>query len=103
VIANPVQETKLLPVLETKVHPDDGGWDVPPSLRGSVDDIVALGGIPSRGQDSRYVGIFVGISLAFRFSEISLGMRLGPHQKVDGIFGLVMGFNTHKRRIKYSN
>jgi hypothetical protein len=68
---------------------------IPPSLRGSV-FFVALGGIPTRGQGVRHVGIFVGTILSFHFSEISLGMRLGPHGKVDGICGLVMGCHTHK-------
>jgi hypothetical protein len=27
VVAELVQETELLPVWETEVHPDDGGWD----------------------------------------------------------------------------
>jgi hypothetical protein len=27
VVADPVQETELLPVWETEVHPDDGGWN----------------------------------------------------------------------------
>jgi hypothetical protein len=66
------------------------------SLYYTVDDIVASGGIPTRGQGVRHVGIFVGTSLAFRFSEIGPGMRLGPHGKVDGLCGLVWGCHTHK-------
>jgi hypothetical protein len=50
--------------------------------------VVALRGIITRGQGVKHVGIFVGTRLAFRFSEVSLGMRLGPHGKVDGICGL---------------
>jgi hypothetical protein len=69
---------------------------IPPSLRGTVDDIVASGGIPTRGQGVKHVGIFVGTHLSFRFSEIDLGMRLGSHGKVDGLCGLVMGCHTHK-------
>jgi hypothetical protein len=69
---------------------------IPPSLRGSVEAFVASGGIPTRGQGVRHVGIFVGTRLAFRFSEIGLGMRLGPHGQVDGLCGLVLGFHTHK-------
>jgi hypothetical protein len=42
------------------------------------------------------VGIFVGTSFDFRFSEINLEMRLGPHGKVDGICGFVWGCHTHK-------
>jgi hypothetical protein len=42
------------------------------------------------------VGIFVGTSSAFCFSEIDLGMRLRPHGQVDGFCGLVLGFHTHK-------
>jgi len=40
VVADPVQETELLPVWEIEMRPDDGGWNedgIPPSLRGSVD------------------------------------------------------------------
>jgi hypothetical protein len=59
-------------------------------------DFVASRGIPTRGQGARHVGIFVGTSLAFRFSEIGLGMRLGPHGQVDGLCGLVWGCHTHK-------
>jgi hypothetical protein len=69
---------------------------IPPSLRGSVDDIVALICIPIRGQGVRNVGIFVDTSLSFCFSEISPKMRLGPHGKVDGICGLVWWCHTHK-------
>jgi hypothetical protein len=68
---------------------------IPPSLRGSVNDIVASGGIPTRGQGVRHVGIFVGTNLAFPFSEIGLGMRIGPHGQVDGFCGLVLEFHTH--------
>jgi len=70
--------------------------EIHPLIRGSVDDIVSFGGIPTRGQEVRNVGIFVGTILAFHFSEIGLEMRLGPHGKVDGIFGLVWGSHTHK-------
>jgi hypothetical protein len=57
---------------------------------------VALGGIPTRGQGASNVGIFVGTSFDFRFSEINLEMRLGPHGKVDGICGFVWGGHTQK-------
>jgi hypothetical protein len=42
------------------------------------------------------VGIFIGTSLAFCFSENTVGMRLGPHGKSDGLCGLVLGFHTNK-------
>jgi hypothetical protein len=57
---------------------------------------VASRGIPTRGHGVRHVGIFVGTRLAFRLSEIGLGMRLGPHGQVDGLYGFVLGFHTHK-------
>jgi hypothetical protein len=44
----------------------------------------------------RHVGIFVGTILSFRLSEIGLGMRLGPHRKVDWLYGIMMGCHTHK-------
>jgi hypothetical protein len=69
---------------------------IPCSQRGSVDDIVASGGILARGQSVRHVGMFFGTRLAFHFSEISLGMSLGRHGQVDGICGLVWGCQTHK-------
>jgi hypothetical protein len=28
VVVDPVRETKLLPVWETKILPDDGGWNI---------------------------------------------------------------------------
>jgi hypothetical protein len=59
-------------------------------------DFVALIGIPTRGQGVRHMGIFVSTRLSFHLSKIGLGMRLGPHEKVDGICGLVMGCHTHK-------
>jgi hypothetical protein len=59
-------------------------------------DFVASGGIPTRGRGVRHVGIFVGTRLVFRFSEIGLGMRLGPHGQVDGLCGLMLGFHTYK-------
>jgi hypothetical protein len=62
---------------------------IPPSLRESVEDFVASGGVPTRGRGVRDVGILVGTKLAFHFSEIGLGMRLGPHRQVDGLCGLV--------------
>ena len=55
-----------------------------------------MGGIPTRGQGVKHVGISVGTSSAFCFSEIDLGMRLRPHGQVDGFCGLVLGFHTHK-------
>jgi hypothetical protein len=58
--------------------------------------IVALTGIPTRGQGVRHVEIFIGTILASNFNEIDPGMRLGPHRKVDGICGLVMGCHTQK-------
>ena len=67
-----------------------------PSLRGSVDDIVALICIPIRGQGVMHVGIFIETTLAFCFSEISPKMRLRPHGKVDGICGLISWCHTHK-------
>jgi hypothetical protein len=67
-----------------------------PSLRGSVDFFVDFGGIPTRGQGSKHVGIFIGTGFYFRFNEINLEMRLGPHGKFDGIFGFVWGCHTHK-------
>jgi len=57
---------------------------------------VSLGGIPTRGRGARHVGIFIGSKLAFRLSEIGLGMRLGPHVKGDEICGLVWVCHTHK-------
>jgi hypothetical protein len=57
---------------------------------------VASGGIPTRGHGARHVGIFVGTKSTFHFSEIGLGMRLGPHGQVDGLCGFVLGFHTHK-------
>ena len=60
--------------------------------------IVALRGIPTRGQGVMHVGT----KLDFYFNEIFLGMRPGPHGKVDGIFGLVMGCHP-QTGIKYSN
>ena len=57
---------------------------------------VASRGIPTRGQGVMHVGIFVGISLAFRFSEIGLEMGLGPPEQVDGLCGFVWGCHTHK-------
>jgi hypothetical protein len=66
--------------------------------------IVALRGIPTRGQGVRHVGIFIRTILAsLFFSEIDLELMLGPHEKVDGICGIVMGFHTQKRRIKCYN
>ena len=55
----------------------------------SVEIFVASGGIPTQGQSVRHVGIFIGIGLAFRISEIGLGMRLGPYGQVVGLCGLV--------------
>jgi hypothetical protein len=66
------------------------------SLRGIVGDIVALEGIPTRGQSIKNVRIFFGTILAFYFSEIILELRVGPHGKVDRIYGLVLGFHMHK-------
>ena len=61
----------------------------------SVKAFVASGGISSRGQGVRHVGIFVGTKLAFRFGEIGLGMRPGSHHgKDDGLCGFVLGFHT---------
>jgi hypothetical protein len=70
--------------------------DVGASTDVIADDTVASGGIPTRGQGVQNVGIVVGTRLAFRFSEIDLGMRLGPHGKVDWLCGLVWGCHTHK-------
>jgi hypothetical protein len=69
---------------------------ISPSLRGNVDDIVASGGNPTRGQGSRHVQIFVETKLSIHFIKIILEMRLGPHGKVDGVFGLVLRYHTHK-------
>jgi hypothetical protein len=63
---------------------------IPPSLRGSVDHIVALRGIPTRGHGARHVGIFIGTISSFRLNEIGLGMSLGTHGKLDGFCGLVL-------------
>jgi hypothetical protein len=62
-------------------------------------DFVASGNIPTRGHGVRHVGIFVGTKLHLLFSENTLGMRLGPHGLVDGIFGLVLGFHSHKEEL----
>jgi hypothetical protein len=62
-----------------------------------VDDFVASGGIPTSGQGVRHVEISVATRLAFRFSENTLGMRLGPHGQVGGLCGLVLGFHSHKK------
>jgi hypothetical protein len=70
---------------------------IPPSLRGSVEDFVASGGIPTRGHGVRHVGIFVGTILLFCFSENSLGMKLGIHGLGYGFCGLVLGCLTHKQ------
>jgi hypothetical protein len=43
-----------------------------------------------------HVGIFIGTILSFRFNEIFLRMRLGPHGKVYGLCWIVMGCHTHK-------
>jgi hypothetical protein len=43
------------------------------------------------------VGIFVGTRLAFRFSEIPLGMKLGLHGFGDGLCGFVLRLHTHKK------
>jgi hypothetical protein len=58
--------------------------------------IVVSGDIPTKGQGVKHVGIFIGTKLALCFNEIVLEMRLGPHGKVDGFCGLVMGCHTHK-------
>jgi hypothetical protein len=63
----------------------------------SVDDIVASRGIATRGQGVRHVGIFVGTRLAFCFSEIGLGIRLGPHGKNDELCGLLWGATPTKK------
>jgi hypothetical protein len=59
-------------------------------------DFVSSGCIPIRGRGVRHVEIFVGTISTFYFSEIGLGMRLGPHGQADGLCGLVLGFHTHK-------
>jgi hypothetical protein len=61
----------------------------------TVVDFVALGGIPTRGQGARHVGIFVGTSLAFHFSEIALGLKLRFNGLDDWLRGFVMGLHTH--------
>ena len=58
---------------------------------------VASGGIPTRGQGARHVGIFFNTSFDFCFSELILEMRLGPHGKVDKIFGFLWGATPTKR------
>jgi hypothetical protein len=73
---------------------------IPSSLRGSVEAFVASGGIPIRGHGARHVGIFVGTISTFRFNEIGLGMRLGPHGKVDGV---CVEVSHPQRGIEYSN
>jgi hypothetical protein len=65
--------------------------------------VVSLGGIPTRGQGVRHVEIFVGTKLSFHFNEIGLGMRLGPHGKVDGLYGLWNGVSHPQIGLKYSN
>jgi hypothetical protein len=57
--------------------------------------VVASGGIPTRVRDVMLVRIFFGTGLDFHFSEVIPGMRLGPHGKVNGLCGLVMGCHTH--------
>jgi hypothetical protein len=59
-------------------------------------DFVASGGIPTRGQGVRHVGIFIGTRLAFQFGEIPLGFELGLHGFGDG---LVSGIHTHKESL----
>jgi hypothetical protein len=70
------------------------------SLNQSIYFFVALGGIPTRGQGAKHVGIFVVTSFDFHLSEIGLEMRLGPHGKVDGI---CVGVPHPQRGFKYSN
>jgi hypothetical protein len=43
-----------------------------------------------------HVGILVGTSLHFHLGENPLGMKLGFHEFVDGLYGLVLGLHTHK-------
>ena len=59
-------------------------------------DFVAQGGIPTRGQGVKHVGIFLGTKLAFFFSENLLGFEW-IHGFGDGICGLVSGLHTHKK------
>jgi hypothetical protein len=61
-----------------------------------VEAFVVSGGIPTRGHGVRHVGIFVGTRLHLRFSENTLGIRLGPHGLGDGLCGVLLGFHTHK-------
>jgi hypothetical protein len=49
-----------------------------------------------RGRGVKHVGIFVGTISTFCFSEISLGIKLGPHGKVDRNCAFVLGIHTHK-------
>jgi hypothetical protein len=56
---------------------------------------VASGGISTKGQGVKHVGIFVGTKSTFHFCEIGPRMRLGTRGQVDGPCGLVMGRHTH--------
>jgi hypothetical protein len=62
----------------------------------SVDAFVASRGIPIRDHGVRHIGILVGTRLHLRFSENSLGMRLGPHGLGDVLCGILLGFHTYK-------
>jgi hypothetical protein len=71
---------------------------IPPSLRGSV-DFVASGGISTRGQGVKHVGIFVDTRLTFWFGENPLGFEWGLHGFGDGIYVFVLGLHTHKESL----
>jgi hypothetical protein len=64
---------------------------------------VYSGGIPTRGQGVRCVGIFIGTNCEFHFNEIDIEMRLGPHGNVDGICGIFVGVPHPHKGSKYLN
>jgi hypothetical protein len=98
VVVDPVQETELLPVWETKICQNDGGWNTSLAKR-EYFCFVASGGIPTSSHGVRHVGIFVGTKLHFRFGENTIGVKLGFHGFGDGICGLVLGFHIHKEEL----
>jgi hypothetical protein len=89
ILTKPLVKGKF--VLQRQIR--SGGEYLPP---GGVLLFVASGGIPTRSRGVKHVRIFVGTRSAFRFSEISPKMKLGPHGQVDGLCGLVWGCHTHK-------
>jgi hypothetical protein len=69
---------------------------IPPSLRVSV-NFCSFERYSHERPSCKHVGIFIGTSFDFCSSEINLEMRLGPHGKVDGLYGVVWGCHTHKK------